>query len=187
MPTVGEDPLGTWEVNSNKIVLNEKEDRGLKTTEDARFYRISRLFKEPFSNKNKDLCVQFSVAHEQNIDCGGGYVKLFGNGYDAKTMDGNTDYEIMFGRFFQIMINYRTGPDYCGYTTSLVHLIFSHNGTNHQIQEEIRNEMDTRTHLHTLILKSDNTYEVLVDNVSKRKGSLEDDWDMVPHKLIEVC
>lgn len=42
---------------------------------DARFYALSAKFPEAFSNEGKTLVVQFTVKHEQSIDCGGGYVK----------------------------------------------------------------------------------------------------------------
>lgn len=48
---------------------------GLKTTQDAKFYAISAKF-DSFSNEGKALVVQFTVKHEQKIDCGGGYVKV---------------------------------------------------------------------------------------------------------------
>merc|ERR1719411_959946 len=42
------------------------------------------------------------------------------------------------------------------------------------------------THLYTLILNAaDHTYEVLIDNESAQKGSLTEDWDMLPAKKIE--
>lgn len=37
------------------------------------------------------------MKHEQNIDCGGGYVKLFPSGLDQKDMHGDSEYNIMFG------------------------------------------------------------------------------------------
>lgn len=48
---------------------------GLKTTQDAKFYAASATF-DTFSNEEKTLVVQFTVKHEQKIDCGGGYVKV---------------------------------------------------------------------------------------------------------------
>ena len=69
----------------------------IQTSEDAKFYAVSRKFK-PFSNKDKDLVIQFTVKHEQNIDCGGGYVKLFDCSLEQKDMHGETPYEIMFGK-----------------------------------------------------------------------------------------
>jgi len=47
---------------------------GLHTSQDARFYSISTKLAKSFSNKGKTLVIQFSVKHQQNIDCGGGYL-----------------------------------------------------------------------------------------------------------------
>lgn len=49
--------------------------KGLKTTQDAKFYALSASY-DKFSNEGKTLVVQFTVKHEQKIDCGGGYVKV---------------------------------------------------------------------------------------------------------------
>ena len=39
--------------------------------------------------------------------------------------------------------------------------------------------------MYTLIVNSDNTYEVLIDNQSAQKGKLEEDWDFLPAKEIK--
>lgn len=70
---------------------------GLKTSEDARFYGTSARF-QTFDNDGKTLVVQFTVKHEQNIDCGGGYVKLFPSDLDQSDMHGDSAYAIMFGK-----------------------------------------------------------------------------------------
>lgn len=80
-------------------VFDKVHDGGIKTTENARFYRYSASFTKPLSNKGKNMCVQFSVKHEQDIDCGGGYVKLMGESFKSEDFTGDTDYEIMFGKF----------------------------------------------------------------------------------------
>lgn len=66
--------------------------------QDARFYGLSAKF-DPFSNKGKPLVVQFTVKHEQNIDCGGGYLKVFDCSLDQKDMHGDSPYLLMFGKF----------------------------------------------------------------------------------------
>jgi hypothetical protein len=43
---------------------------------------------------------------------------------------------------------------------------------------------DEFTHLYTLILRSDNTYEVKIDNKRVEGGKLEEDWDFLPPKTI---
>jgi calreticulin len=146
-------------------------DKGLQTSQDARFYDISAKFPE-FSNKGKDLVVQFSVKNTQKIDCGGGYLKLFPAGLDQEHMTGESNYNIMFG------------PDVCGYTKK-VHVIFTNKGKNHLIKKTINPEDNQLTHVYTLIVHPDNTYEVRIDGSKKESGSLADDWDILPPKKIK--
>ena len=71
---------------------------------DAKFFLfnfedlVRSNFNFQFSNEGKNLVVQFTVKHEQNIDCGGGYVKVFPCDFDGKAMHGETPYNIMFGK-----------------------------------------------------------------------------------------
>merc|ERR1719234_2649144 len=127
----------------------------------------------PVSNVDKPLVIQFTVKHEQNIDCGGGYIKLFDCKLDQADMHGESPYNIMFG------------PDICGPGTKKVHVIFEHKGKNHLIKKDIRCKDDVFTHLYTLIVNTDGTYEVLIDNESAQTGSLTDDWDFLPPKTIK--
>lgn len=53
-----------------------------------------------------------------------------------------------------------TGPDICGPGTKKVHVIFSYKGKNLLINKDIRCKDDIYTHLYTLIVKPDNTYQV---------------------------
>jgi hypothetical protein len=76
------------------------------------------------------------------------------------------------------------GPDICGYSTKKVHVIFTYKGKNLLIKKEIKCKDDEFTHLYTLILNPDNTYEVRVDNEKVESGKLEEDWDFsVPKRI----
>lgn len=44
---------------------------------------------------------------------------------------------------------------------------------------------DEYSHLYTLIVNPDNSYEVKIDNKKVESGSLEDDWDFLPPKRIK--
>lgn len=74
---------------------------GLQTSENSKFYAISSRFK-PFSNKGKTLVIQYTVKHEQKIDCGGGYIKIFSSDLDQKNLRGDSRYYIMFGELIVI-------------------------------------------------------------------------------------
>jgi len=119
------------------------------------------------------LVFQFSAKHEQNIDCGGGYIKLLTPGYEPKSFNGDTPYSIMFG------------PDICGPGTRRVHVIFNYKGTNHLIKREIPCPADEFTHVYTLIVKPDQTFSVLVDGKEERSGNLVDEFDFLPSKEIQ--
>lgn len=58
-----------------------------------RFYTASAKFDKDFSNKDKTLVVQFSVKHEQKIECGGAYVKLYPGDVDQAHLHDNQQYK----------------------------------------------------------------------------------------------
>jgi calreticulin len=166
---------GDWALSAGKYFTDESKERGLKTQNDARFYDISAAHEE-FSNKGKTLIIQLSVKHEQNIDCGGGYVKLIpaNSLTDQKEFQGGeseTKYNIMFG------------PDICGYTKK-VHFILNKKGSNHLITSDIPAESDEFTHVYTGVLNPDNTFQVYVDGTEKKSGSIPDNWNILPPKKI---
>jgi len=164
--------FGKFKLTAGKFYGDAEADKGLQTSQDARFYGLSAKF-EPFTNDDKPLVIQFSVKHEQSIDCGGGYVKVFDCSLDQEDMHGESPYLLMFG------------PDICGPGTKKVHVIFSYKGENHLIKKEVRCKDDVYSHLYTLIVNPDNTYEVLIDNEKAESGELEADWDMLPPKKIK--
>jgi len=162
---------GEWAHVAGPYHGDAEEDKGIQTSQDARFYAISSAIAEPFSNNGKTLVFQFQVRFPQSIDCGGGYVKLLPT-LDQAGFNGDSDYSIMFG------------PDICG-TTKRTHFILNYKGKNHLIKREIRAETDKISHVYTMILNPDNTYEVRIDGVKAQSGSLSDDWDLLAPKTIK--
>jgi calreticulin len=147
-------------------------DKGIQTGPDARFYSISASAAEKFGNEGTPLVLQFSVKHEQKLDCGGGYIKLLPESSVMADFGGDTPYSIMFG------------PDMCGTSTKRVHVIFTYKEKNLLTKKTITCETDQLTHVYTLIVNPDKTYAVLIDNVEKETGSLEEDWDFLPSAKI---
>uniref|UniRef100_A0A6I8N317 Calreticulin n=1 Tax=Ornithorhynchus anatinus TaxID=9258 RepID=A0A6I8N317_ORNAN len=90
--------FGKFKLSAGKFYGDAMRDRGLQTTENSKFYAISSRFK-PFSNRGKSLIIQYTVKHEQKIDCGGGYVKIFPSDVDPENLSENSYYYIMFGEF----------------------------------------------------------------------------------------
>merc|ERR1711974_319385 len=102
---------GAFTHSAGKI-YHDENDKGLHTSQDAKFYALSAKFDKEFSNAEKEIIIQFSVKHAQKIDCGGGYVKVFPGSFKPEELHGDSAYNVMFG------------PDICGYSTKKVHVIF---------------------------------------------------------------
>jgi calreticulin len=162
---------GKWTLAHGKYFNDAEEDLGIQTSEDYRFYQVSAATKE-FSNKDDTLVLQYSLKSDQQLDCGGGYVKLIPAGLNQNDFNGDSEYNIMFG------------PDVCG-GNRRVHVIFTYEGKNYLINKQIAPETDTFTHVYTLIVRPDQTYSVLIDNIEKQTGSLLEDWDFLPPKTVK--
>lgn len=169
--------LGEWKHTAGEWHSDES-DKGIQTSQDARFYGISAPMTKTFnSGDKKDLVIQYSVKHEQNIDCGGAYIKVLpgGDKFEATKFGGDTPYGVMFG------------PDICGSSNKKTHVILHYDkkDDNLLIKKNVSCETNQLSHLYTLVLRPDNTFEVFVDNKSVRKGKLDDEFDFLPAKEIK--
>jgi len=168
--------MGAWKHTAGKFYADEK-DKGIQTSEDARFYGISAPLEKTFTSGKKPLVIQYTVKHEQSLDCGGAYLKVLPGGkkFDAAGFGGDTKYGVMFG------------PDICGSSNKKTHVILDYEGKDDAllINKEIPCESDTSSHLYTLVVRPDNTFEVRVDDKTVREGKLEDEFDFLPAKEIK--
>jgi calreticulin len=162
---------GKFAVTAGDFSGDEAINQGLKTSQDAKFYSSSVALDEKVSNEGKNLVVSLSVKHEQGLDCGGGYIKVMPE-MDQKQFNGDSEYFLMFG------------PDKCGYNNK-VHIIFNYKGKNLLWKKEPKYPDDKLTHVYTLVVKPDNSYELYIDQEKKESGSLEADWDFLEPKEID--
>lgn len=154
---------GNWAADASNL--------GLRTSQDAKFYAISKKI-PAFDNDGKTLVFQFTVQHQQKIDCGGGYWKLIGPGLDQSAFEGASEYQVMFG------------PDICGYSTKRIHAILNKNGENVLTTGNTECATDEMTHVYTWIINSDNTFQILLDGEVNLEGSLYDHWEFTLPKKI---
>ncbi|NWR90096.1 CLGN protein, partial [Furnarius figulus] len=167
---------GRWEVEELKE-NTVPGDRGLVLKSVAKHHAISAMLTKPFVFDNQPLIVQYEVNFQKGIDCGGAYIKLLSSSDDLNLeyFFDKTPYTIMFG------------PDKCGEDYKL-HFIFRHKNPKTGEYDEKHAErpdvdlkkfyLDKKTHLYTLVLKPDNTFEMLIDQTVVSKGSLLE--NMVP-------
>lgn len=163
--------MGKWEWTAGDHYA-DASDKGIKTSEDARFYGLSAKLDEAFTNTG-ELVLQMSVRHDQDLDCGGAYIKLLGD-MDQSKFGGDTPYQVMFG------------PDVCGPSNKKTHAIFNYPPKNDNllIKKELSVETDKLSHVYTLRVTPDNKFEVYVDLESIRSGNLSDEWDFLEPKEI---
>jgi len=142
---------------------------GLQLKTEMKHYGFGAKFKAPLTLKGKkEIVVQYDLKLEDTLACGGAYIKLprVTPDLNLDSFNSDTPYAIMFG------------PDKCGSSNNKVHFIYQHQNPLNQVWEEKHaNEtstvkMDKKTHLYTLVLREDNSYEVFVDKKSSKKGSL---------------
>ncbi len=116
--------------------------------------------------KEKDFVVQYEVKVD-TFTCGGAYVKLLRQTDSSELVQLNdrAPYSIMFG------------PDKCG-PNNKVHFIFQYQNPVTKIWEEKHfkdappAKSDQKTHLYTLIIRKDNTFDILIDNEVAKSGNL---------------
>ncbi|KAM7008628.1 calmegin isoform 1-T1 [Tautogolabrus adspersus] len=176
---------GKWAVEQlkeNKV----PGDLGLVLKSRAKHHAISAMLNKPFVFQDEPLVVQYEVNFQDGIDCGGAYIKLLSDTDDLnlEQFHDRTSYTIMFG------------PDKCGEDYKL-HFIFQHkNPLNKDLEEKHAKRADVdlkkfytdkKTHLYTLVLNPDNSYEMLIDQSSVSRGSLLHDVvpPVNPHKEID--
>ncbi|XP_045478978.1 calnexin [Harmonia axyridis] len=161
-------------------------DLGLVLKTHAKHAAISSVLSRPFVFKDKPLIVQYEVTLQDGQQCGGAYLKLLSKTSQSpnlKQFHDKTPYTIMFG------------PDKCGGDFKL-HFIFNHrNPLNGSLEEKHCKKPDQRLediindknpHLYTLILKPDNTFEILIDNKVVNSGHLLDDFTPAVNPPAEI-
>mmetsp|Transcript_131165 Transcript_131165/g.213520 ORF Transcript_131165/g.213520 Transcript_131165/m.213520 type:complete len:395 (-) Transcript_131165:91-1275(-) len=170
-----EGTAGDFTLSAGKFFADEKEDKGLMTSQDARFYDISASF-DSFSNAGKDLIIQYQAKYEKDIECGGGYIKVGPKMADGgKSFGDPTAYNIMFG------------PDKCGYTKR-THVIFSYKDKKVLKTTDLTYRQDSHpegaTHLYRMILRPNNTVRVDIDEEKYYDGDIKEDWEVLKPKEI---
>ncbi|RKP15105.1 Calreticulin/calnexin, partial [Piptocephalis cylindrospora] len=154
---------GMFTVSNGLFHADPWVNRGLQTFQDARFYQISAPLDQEARSGNQTFVVQFSVKHEQNIDCGGGYLKILPPDIDPEKLDGETPFNIMFG------------PDICG--DKRLHIILrGEDGGVPNSRNQLSPFVDQLTHLYTLVLRPDMTYSVWMDLEEQLTGPIDKHW-----------
>jgi len=174
--------IGEWAVEEPSVFKGIEGDKGLLVKNKAAHHAISAKFPKKIDNKSKTLVAQYEVKLNDGLECGGAYMKLLQDNkkLHAEEFSNSSPYIVMFG------------PDKCGMTNK-VHFIFRHKNpkTGEYEEKHLKSpppaRTDKLTHLYTLIVKPDQTFEIRIDGKSVKSGSLLEDFDPAvnPPKEIE--
>lgn len=149
-----------------------KGDLGLVLKSKAKHHAIAVRLDQTFEFDEEPFIAQYEVKFQNSLECGGAYVKLLAGEPDLESFQDKTRYSIMFG------------PDKCG-ADSKLHFIFQHKNPVSEKYEEKHAKKpsgfshvfsDKKSHLYTLIIEPDNSFEILVDQKSVSSGSLLEDF-----------
>ncbi|KAJ5203326.1 hypothetical protein N7449_005405 [Penicillium cf. viridicatum] len=174
--------VGEWAVEEPSVFKGIDGDKGLVVKNAAAHHAISAKFPKKIDNKGKTLVVQYEVKPQNSLVCGGAYLKLLQENkkLHQEEFSNGTPYVIMFG------------PDKCG-ATNKVHFIFRHKNpkTGEYEEKHLKTPPVARTNkvtsLYTLIVNPDQTFEILINGDSAKKGSLLEDFNppVNPEKEID--
>jgi len=171
---------GRWVISENEKYKGAVEwaqvpdsvegDMALWLNSTAAHHAVSTKFNKPVTNEGTSLVVQYEVRLTKGLDCGGAYIKLFTHDDSIKLADFHDQlpYTIMFG------------PDKCG-GTNKVHFIFRYTDPKGKVEEKHFKtppsiKADKLSHLYTLVVRPDNSFEILIDQESVSKGNLLEDF-----------
>jgi len=163
---------GEWVADTVKAREGLEQEKGLLVKGAAKHHAISALLPKKVDVAGKDFVFQYEVRLNNGLTCGGAYIKLllYDPKFKPEAFTNETPYVIMFG------------PDKCG-TTDKVHFIFRHKSPTTGSYEEKHlkyppgTKNDRNTHIYTLIIRSDNSYQVLIDQKVATKGTLLEDFN----------
>lgn len=173
--------VGNWEVEEPTVFKGLQGDKGLVLKDKAAHHAISAKFDAPIDNKDKTLVVQYEVKLQNHLECGGAYLKLLRENaaLSQDEFSNASPYVIMFG------------PDKCG-ATNKVHFIFQHkNPKTGEYEEKHMNaappaKINKLTNLYTLIVRPDQSFEVLINGESSKNGTLLEDFTPAVNPPTEI-
>jgi calnexin len=171
VPSTDPKYTGDWKVEESEYV-RVSGDRGLVVGSVAKHHGIGALFPQELDTTGKDLIVQYEVQLQHGLDCGGAYIKLLtaSPSLDIKAVNADYTYTIMFG------------PDKCGADNKLHFIIRHENPVSHEVEEKHLTprpqiKTDKLTHLYTLHVRKDNTFDILIDQEVVKSGDLLKDFN----------
>ncbi|KAJ6237375.1 calnexin 14d-related [Anaeramoeba flamelloides] len=175
--TITKDPRyrGKWTIENSKNPSGVINDTGLVMKTEAALHGISKEFQTPFDPTSKGLIIQYELRYQEFVSCAGSYIKLLSQ-FDSQHFSRDNDYLIMFG------------PDWCGKQSNAVRFIYGLNDSGNdkeatatesksgseklvQLEDPPEMKLDDLSHLYTLVIFPNQSWEIWVDLETVKQGS----------------
>lgn len=148
-------------------------DNGLIIPKKAQHYAISAPVSGLEDLSGKDFALSYQVKLDDGMTCGGAYVKMPTTGFSgSEKFDNSVHYSVMFG------------PDKCGSTEKVHFILQSLNPVSKEMVEHhlknppaLATSYDKHHHLYAVYVKSDGTFQVVIDGETKREGKLSEEFE----------
>eukprot|EP01126_Amoeba_proteus_P003078 TRINITY_DN109_c0_g3_i1.p1 TRINITY_DN109_c0_g3~~TRINITY_DN109_c0_g3_i1.p1 ORF type:complete len:368 (+),score=71.18 TRINITY_DN109_c0_g3_i1:261-1364(+) len=166
-------------------------DLGLVVKSPGKRHAIIAPFNTTLDCSDKDLVVQYEVRFQEGLSCGGAYIKLLTassqhplyqneepDGYQVHREGDNHPQRDKYLSFYdKNSYTIMFGPDKCGHQDKL-HFIIRQTDqgrvTEKHLKEVIHVPVDRRTHLYTLVIRKNHSFQIFVDLTSVSEGSILD-------------
>ena len=166
-------PLGRLQLSAGSYSYNRRQQRGLMAVDDDRRYTISSKFSQPFNTSGKDLIFQFMVKNEQKVQFGQTKMKLFDVNFKQNTFSAKSAYEISFG------------PDFDDWDRHHLELKVVRNKTEYVSTKPVLAFEDQLSHVYTLVIFANQTYQIRKDNFVDIEHTMEEDFNYCQPPRIE--
>ncbi|KAK2950409.1 putative Calnexin like protein [Blattamonas nauphoetae] len=155
---------GEFAIEPPKKTPNKETNKGLKTKKDGAFYQISADIGKTLNFVNKTFIFSYTIKNEQELRCGGTYIKLLSEKAKQAEFGSDSPFKLMFG------------PDICGSEKDRMQFILRKHKKEYHSGTPPKCKNDHRTHLYTLIMRPDVTYEIHIDGKTEIKSKLYQDF-----------
>jgi calnexin len=142
------------------------------TTKNAH-HAISTYLIDPLDPAKSDLVIQYEVRFQNGASCSGGYIKLFPTTFRPTELTNETDYILLFG------------PDRC--TKEEIKFILRDSNENKMLTNPPGTKPDPLTNAYTLIIRTNNSFEIRINDKKVRSGDFLTDFDppVIPPEFVD--
>jgi len=150
---------GKWAVEQSYPLQSRKGERAIVAKTKEKTHSISTVFPSPIYTPNETIVIQYEARAQFLYVCASMKLKVFVDPrFDPADMNNDTARILEFG------------PERCYNHNQTVLNMFS-GDVKHTLKDKIPVPVDEIVHLYTLVLRPNNTFEVLIDMKSMYNGS----------------